>query len=320
MRIPMIGSKRESTPAVLKVRRPPFRFGPDTPFLWNPENPYFSMTGNAISFVAPAFEQFLVLATHDAIPRMKDPAVVQEAEGFLRQEAVHSKNHRLHAAALVEKYPGLAQITPELDRRFTELYRNSSLEFNVAYGADVEATFTPLFNTILRNRASMIDAGHRSVGPLFLWHFVEEIEHRSSAFRIYNAVVDDPWYRVRVLPKVFSHLLGCAFFAFRTFDAVVPESDRLVTASHLTMDRDMIVDRIRTRLPRPLGGNGKTRYPGQMHAVPWAEKLSMVKGLAVSQYPSHDPEHEQCPPFAFHWMDEFDRGRNVVDWYSEERA
>ena len=48
------------------------------------------------------------------------------------------------------------------------------------------------------------------MASLFLWHFVEEVEHRSSALIIYDAIVDDPWYRMRMVPSIFGHVGGAA--------------------------------------------------------------------------------------------------------------
>lgn len=41
----------------------------------------------------------------------------------------------------------------------------------------------------------------------------------------------------------------------------------------------------------------------------------MLHRLVRSQHPRHCPAGEQIPPFAGEWMAEYDRGRDVVDWY-----
>ena len=74
-----------------------------------------------------------------------DPAVAAEAEAFLRQEALHARAHRDHVAALTKQYPGLAEVSAEIERRFDHLLETRSLAFHLAYAADIEATFTPMF-------------------------------------------------------------------------------------------------------------------------------------------------------------------------------
>jgi hypothetical protein len=47
-----------------------------------------------------------------------DPAVAADADAFLRQEALHARAHRHHVTALTEQYPGLAEVSAEIERRF----------------------------------------------------------------------------------------------------------------------------------------------------------------------------------------------------------
>src|SRR5262249_27465921 len=132
-----------------------FRFDDDTPFQWNRANPMFGFVGNILSFIAPPFENYMVAATRQAMSRITDPEVAAEADAFLRQEALHAREHRRHVAALTKRHPGLAEVSAEIARRFDRLLETESLEFHLAYAANIEATFTPLFNVWLRHRDSL---------------------------------------------------------------------------------------------------------------------------------------------------------------------
>ena len=87
---------------------------------------------------------------------------------------------------------------------YDDLTATTPVKYRLAYIADLEATFTPTFTMMLNNADTLFAPGDDRVASLFLWHFVEEIEHRSSALIIYDAVVGDPWYRMRIAPSVFS--------------------------------------------------------------------------------------------------------------------
>jgi predicted metal-dependent hydrolase len=301
----------------LKVRHVPFQFGDDTPFQWNPANPMFGFAMNNLSFIAPPFERYMVAAVHQAMPRIDDPALAAEADAFLRQEALHARAHRDHIAVLIKQYPGLAEVSAELERRFDRLLETRSLEFHLAYAADIEATFTPMFNVWLRHRDALFDNGDPRVAPLFLWHLVEEVEHRSSAYLIYNAVVPDRWYRLRMLPSVFTHMLGCSAVIFRGFDEHVPFEARRAPARELALGWAEIWTRI-ARLWPPT--RKKTpQYPDQFASIPRTELLRMVYRLIRSQHPWHSPEAEHIPPFAGEWLSAYDHGRNVVHWYDDAR-
>ena len=79
----------------LVVRRPPFPIDASAPFQWQPANPSFGLFGNTFTFLAIASERYIVAATREAMPRITDPAVAEEADAFLRQEAQHARAHRL---------------------------------------------------------------------------------------------------------------------------------------------------------------------------------------------------------------------------------
>jgi predicted metal-dependent hydrolase len=303
-----------------KVRNVSFQFDDDTPFQWNRANPLFGFTGNVMSFIAPPFERYMVTTARQAIPRIADPEVAADADAFLRQEALHAREHRHHVGALTRKYPGLAQVSAELERRFDRLIETETLEFHLAYAADIEATFTPLFNVWLRHRDSFFDNDHPRVASLFLWHLVEEIEHRSSAYLLYNAVVPDRWYRLRVMPRVFSHMLGCSTLACHGFDEHVPFEDRLAPASELALGWAETLARFTQLWPFTRQPREKPTYPNQFATVPRMQLLRMLYRLARSQHPRHSPATEQIPPFADEWMAEYDRGRNVVRWYGDTKS
>ena len=192
----------------LEVRRPKFDFTGDIPWEWNPANPQFSFFMNATSMIAICFEQFLVAAVQEAKPLINDPEVAAEATAFLRQDAQHSSTHRKHVAALIKRYPGLQQTFDAAMASFDDVTNTTPLKFRLAYIADLEATFTPSFKMMLDNEATLFRPGDDRVASLLLWHFVEEVEHRSSALVIFDAAVGDSWYRIRALPRIFRHLIA----------------------------------------------------------------------------------------------------------------
>ena len=296
----------------LTVRRMGWEFDATVPFQWNPANPQFAMGMNFLSFVAPAFERFVVSSVRAAMEVIDDPAALAEADAFLRQEALHARAHRAHTSALVEKYPGLKQVLVEFDRRFDEMEASSSLAYQLAYTADIEATFTPFFNLILRHRGTFFEGGDDRVASLLLWHFSEEIEHRSSAQIVYDAVVPSPWFRLRVAPSVFGHLFGCLNHFFRAVDEIVPFEDRGMDAADMVFDRS---------LPRRALARDKPQLPPHFGGVPRREIAVMVARLVRSQAPGHSPADEVTPPFADAWFAAYEAGEDVRHWYgSVEQA
>jgi predicted metal-dependent hydrolase len=296
----------------LEVRRPKFDFTDDVPWMWHPQNPAFSSFMNATSMIAICFEEMIVAAVQEAKPRMADADVAAEATAFLRQEAQHSSSHRKHVGALIKHYPGLQQTFDNAMACFDTLTATKSLEFRLAYVADLEATFTPSFKLMLDNQSTLFRPGDDRVASLFLWHFVEEVEHRSSALLIYDAVVGDSWYRIRALPGVVKHLLHVMSVIADGVNAHVPLGDRRVDARTLLPGYGA-----RQNLKRKLSRGGRCQpAPPPFGGVPRKQILVAACRVLMSQSPFHKPEHEPLPQFADQWFQRWDRGGDVTHWYS----
>jgi predicted metal-dependent hydrolase len=302
----------------LVVRRPKFDFTDDVPWEWNPQNPAFSFFMNATSMIAICFEQMIVAAVQEAKPLITDPAVAAEATAFLRQEAQHSSTHRKHVNALIKHYPGLQETFDEACASYDDITATTSLEFRLAYVADLEATFTPFFKMLLDNEDALFRPGDERVASLLMWHFVEEVEHRSSALVIYDAVVGRKWYRTRVLPRVVKHLLHVTSIIAHGVNAHVPLADRKVDARTMMPAyglRDSV--RRKVRLGRAALAPAP---PSAFAAVPRREMLTTTRRVLLSQTPFHDPEGETLPEFADRWFARWDSGGDVTRWYSADIA
>ena len=165
----------------LVVRKIAWDFDASVPFLWQPANPNFGIFCNAFTFIAVPFEKYIIGSLRQAQDRLaENPDVAAEAEAFLRQEAQHAAAHRKHMLALIERYPALEQCYQDTVDSYDDLIKSEPVEFHAAYIANLEATFTPLFKVFLDNRDALFGGGDRRVASLMVWHFVEEIEHRSS--------------------------------------------------------------------------------------------------------------------------------------------
>jgi predicted metal-dependent hydrolase len=266
----------------LVVRKIPWELDASVPFMWQPANPNFGLFCNAFTFIAVPFERYIVNAVRKAQDKLnEDPGVAAEADLFLRQEAQHAAAHRKHMIALVQRYPELEQCYEDAVKAYDDLIEERPIEFHAAYIANLEATFTPLFKVILDNRDSLFGGGDRRVASLMMWHFVEEIEHRSSGLRLCRHINPNPWYRVR-------HIRA-TFMLFGEFKYRLPGGNRR---------------RARRNGPRTL-----------FHAVPTGELVTMVWRLALSQTPHHDPADPSLPDWADTWMREYERGNDMTAFY-----
>ncbi|OBY32918.1 metal-dependent hydrolase [Mycolicibacter kumamotonensis] len=301
----------------LIVRKLRFAFADHpVPFLWNETNPAFSSMANAVSFLAIGFEKMIVSMIAEAMPLITDPAVAEEADAFVRQEGQHSMAHRGHARALIKAYPGLKETLDECNAMFDTMTAEKSLDYRLAYTADLEATFTPVFKLMLDHDDTLFAPGDDRVASLFLWHFVEEVEHRSSALIIYDHVINDPWYRMRMAPSIFKHVMGVIKVACLGFNKHIPVADRKVDALSL-FSTYRGKQAWRRRMPFGWPADHGPVLDAFRH-LPKGEMLTAVNGIVRSQLPNHKPAHEKIPVLAEEWFARYDQGYDVTKWYTAD--
>jgi len=270
----------------LEVRKIPWDFE-GIPFIWNPEEPRFAVLMNQITFVIISFERYICKAMRAAESRITDDEVLKEARLFCEQEAIHSVAHQKHAKALLKQYPGLQSVLDKSQASYDELFETQPLEFHLAYAGGLEAIFTPFFKMILDNREVLFKGGDSRLASMLLWHFCEEIEHRSSALIVYNHVVGDYWYR---------------FKNTRDFQA------------HTRSLTEMLADEFKANVP----GVPSEAFVGDPFAAVsrWAKFRSAV-GILNSQAPWHNPTHPPIPNYYQEWLDQWSAGEDVTKIYGQ---
>ncbi len=295
----------------LVVRKIDFDFDGAIPFNWNPSNPSFSLQANAISILAIAFEKFVVAAVREAMPQIDDPEALEEARAFVHQEAQHSKAHRDHVDALIRAYPGLHGTLESAIAYYQRLAQRKSLAWRLAFLADMEATFTPFFKMLLDHEGTLFRLGDERVASLFLWHFCEEVEHRSSGLIVYEAVVKSRWYRTFVVPSAAWHSLAVMDLILTGFNEHVPLADRVLDARVLSTKHNL-----RVALSNLAPWRQKVEIPSPFPDLAKDEARAMVRGLLDSQSPFHDPGDQPLPDFADVWFAHFEAGGDVAHFYS----
>lgn len=307
----------------LQVRKLRFGFGDyEVPFLWNESEPTFSAAANALSFLFLGVEKLITMTVNEALPLITDPAVYDEAQAFMRQESQHSLAHRQHAKGLIKTHPGLGATLDDVIGEYTRLATTTPLEYRLAYIADMEATFTPAFKLILDNAETLFAPGDERVASLLLWHFVEEIEHRSSALIIFDSVVGKPWYRMRLAPSVFGHATSVVVGIAEGFNEHVPLDDRRIDANSMFGQywKVALVQRfpsLKGLLAVEVPDDGP--YVPPYRNVPFRDQLAAVVGVVRSQIPGHKPAKQRLPALAADWLDRYEAGYDVTRWYSAAR-
>ena len=142
----------------------------------------------SLSSVFPDGEDFFVRSVRYYRDQITDPELKRQVAGFIGQEAIHGREHRALNDRLAQLgYP--TKFFERLTKKGLELReRIAPASSNLAATAALEH-FTATLAEMVLTRAEVRELfGHDEVRNLFLWHALEESEHKAVAFDVYRAV------------------------------------------------------------------------------------------------------------------------------------
>ena len=147
-----------------------------------------SHLGAAMSSVFPDGEDYFVRSVRHFRDQISDPVLKRQVAGFIGQEATHGREHRV----LNQRFAQLGYPTrhyERITRRALALRsRLAPATANLAATAALEHFTATLAEVILSSEDARSQFGDAAVRDLFLWHALEESEHKAVAFDVYRAV------------------------------------------------------------------------------------------------------------------------------------
>lgn len=141
-----------------------------------------------LSAMFPDGEDFFVRSVRNFRDRIDDPALKRDVAGFIGQEAIHGREHRVLNDRLAE----LGYPTKRIERgvKFGLGMREkiASPMANLAATAALEHYTATLAEILLSSEEAREQLGTAELRDVFLWHALEESEHKAVAFDVYRAV------------------------------------------------------------------------------------------------------------------------------------
>lgn len=175
------------TPVRIPVRRMDFEFG-GLPKYWYNGNPWITHYLNAMSAVFPDGERFFIRSVRNVQDQVTDPVLQAQVRAFIGQEANHGKEHEAFNRLLEERHGVPMASTANFTRRWLlgiagRLPQRRQLAITIAL-----EHFTAILANQLLEQPEIAEQLGRAEGEMFLWHAVEETEHKAVAFDVYTAV------------------------------------------------------------------------------------------------------------------------------------
>lgn len=180
----------------------PFRAS-RVPRHWFFESALPTHVANGLNLLFPKGERFFVRSVRHFLPRIEDPALRERVLGFFGQEGLHAREHERFFDILREQGFELDAWLAWYDHVAYDLVEGAAPpELRLAVTAAAEH-----FTATFAERAlsmDFLDHAHPVLRDLLRWHAAEEIEHKSVAFDVLEAV--SPSYALRVAGLVVATL------------------------------------------------------------------------------------------------------------------
>jgi predicted metal-dependent hydrolase len=155
-----------------------------------------------LSSLFPDGEEFFVRSVRAVRDRIDDPVLKRQVAGFIGQESVHGREHR----AFNDHLAGLGYPTQRFERWTLRALKRWERFLppmaNLAATAALEHFTATLGEVVLSDAEVRASIGHPVVQELFVWHALEETEHKAVAFDVLRAVGGSERLRIATMKLV----------------------------------------------------------------------------------------------------------------------
>lgn len=181
---------------------------------WLDDDAFLTAVFNGMSITFPAGEKFFIDSVRHYAGDITDPVLKEHIKGFCGQEGFHRREHQRYNEALCDaRGYDLGKLEGKLTRRLVWAQKNLSPLQNLAITVSIEH-FTAVLAELLLRPESVMNNADPAMRDLWRWHAAEEMEHKSVAFDVYQAVGGSEALRVSVMRR------ASFFIAFELMRAV----------------------------------------------------------------------------------------------------
>ena len=174
-------------------------------------SPVMSHMLTALSSTFPIGEQFFVHSVRNVRDKVQDEKLQAQITAFIGQEAMHSKAHAEFNDAWRSDDYNLDRFQAWLARK-NEYVKNLHPKIQLAITCAFEH-FTALLGGYILRHPEVLATLDEDAVKLWVWHAIEEIEHRAVAFDVYQAVYGDDKIRRMIMRSVTTGFASLTFYS-----------------------------------------------------------------------------------------------------------
>jgi predicted metal-dependent hydrolase len=196
-----------------KVRRVAFDYAGAhvTPKSWHPAEPEFARLVEALSVSMPYLEPYLIQTMREVKADLDDPVLVREVDLYIGQESAHFRQHQKLNDEIAKTTSHSRPLEAVFQADYKAFRETRSTAFHLAYAEGFEALTMAIAQTLVEDRVRLWGGASAAPVSMILWHMVEEIEHKTVTFDVFERLHGSYWMRVYGFFYASGHLLGRGF-------------------------------------------------------------------------------------------------------------
>lgn len=155
---------------------------------WHGAGPHVTQFYNALSILFPEGEKFFIDSVRNYRERIRSPELAEQVRGFIGQEAMHSREHIAYNKALRDAGLPVEKLESGVRQRLRLGRKIFSPKSQLAITIALEH-FTAIMADSLLSDPRTLEGSDPKMTALWRWHAIEETEHKSVAFDVYQEQV-----------------------------------------------------------------------------------------------------------------------------------
>ena len=161
---------------------------------WNAGDPVLTRFFDALSVHFPEGERFFIQSVRHFQDQVSDPKLRDDIRHFIRQEGQHGIVHDRFNDVMAGQGINVERTTANL-RRFIRLtQKHLPKKYQLAMTAAFEHFTATLGEAMLKEETDMFRDADPVMRAMFLWHGVEEVEHKAVAYDLYQNVAGGGYF------------------------------------------------------------------------------------------------------------------------------
>lgn len=156
------------------------------PTLWNGGDPVMTRFFDALSVHFPEGERFFIQSVRNYQDQVSDPVLRQHIRDFIRQEAQHGVVHDQFNDVMARQGVKVDKIVSNMKEVLGVVQKHLPRKHQLALTAAFEHFTATLGEGMMEGRLEMFAEADPIMRAMFLWHGVEEVEHKAVAFDVYQ--------------------------------------------------------------------------------------------------------------------------------------